>query len=202
MGFNLKRAKLSRKPLARLRSFKGCEGLRPSDLDGMEEKEMHNFFHSLREAGSAKDVKTAYHGQGDTFFPVGPDYNPYKTSPLVNNPGPEFGGRWRRDFPGSGDQHINDDSDKPKSESGHGDDSDPSGQKRRINELLTKIKGPAFMVKVDLSEEEEPTEERAKGIFGEKGQTDGKSVFIIVDGYEEALRFQHNHPKAVIERKK
>lgn len=202
MSFNLKRAKKSKRPLQRLRSLSDdCAGLRPSDLDGMSEKEMHNFFYSVKSAQSQGETKVAIHGNGDTFFPVGNDYNPYKTSPLVNNPGPEFGGRWRRDFPGSGDQHINDDADKKKDGKGNGDDNDPHAQKERVNDLLSKIKGPKYVVRMRLAEEDEPSEEKARSIFGEGGQTDGKSVYVIIDGYEAALKLQRKVPGAVIEPK-
>ena len=202
MSFNLKRAKRSQRPLERLRSLTDdCADLRPSDLDGMTEKDMHHFYYSLRSKQHPKQQRVATHGDAGTFFPVGNDYNPYRTSPLVNNPGPEFGGRWRRDFPGSGDQHINDDSDKQKSGKGNGDDNDPGMQKERINDLMSKIKGPDYIVRLRLSEEDEPSEGKAKGVFGDEGQTDGKSVFVVVKGYEEALRLQKKVPGAVIEPK-
>lgn len=212
MPFNL-HAKRSKRPLDRLRSLSDdCADLRPSDLDGLPEKELHHVYfnikgqkaaYNLRDQKVASLNKEAVHGTGQTFYPVGNDFNPYKTSPLVNNPGPEFGGRWRRDMPGSGDQHINDDSDKPKSGRGNAmnDDFNEGIQRERINDLLQEIKGPQFVVRLRLSEEEEPNEKRAKEFFGDVGQTDGKSVFVVVDGYQAALEMQKKNPKATIEPK-
>lgn len=199
MSFNLKRARRAKRHLDRLRSLsEDCAGLRPSDLDGMSETEMQQFFHAVKKAGIEKK---ALHGAGETWTPVGPDFNPYNTSPLVNNSGPEFGGRWRRDFPGGGDQHINDDGDKKKDTSGESGNSDfdPKMQRQRINDLLSDIKGPAFIVRLRLSEDDEPTDEKAKGVFGDDGQTDGKSVYLKVDGFDEAIRIQRSIPGSSIE---
>lgn len=199
MSFNL-RAKRKR-PLERLRSLsEDCAELRPSDLDGMSEKDMHHFFYTVRKASLDKE---ALHGRGETWSPVGSDFSPYRTSPLVNYQGPEFGGRWRKEMPGSGDQHINDDSDKSKSGKGDAsnDDFNPQMQKERINDLLNQIKGPAYVVRMTLMEEDEPSEGRAKEMFGVDGQTDGKSVYVIVNGFEEAQKVQRRMPGSIIEPK-
>lgn len=200
MSFNL-RAKRSKRSIERLRSLSNdCTGLRPSDLDGMDENEINQFFHKVREA---RTNKTAVHGAGETWTPVGNDFNPYSTSPLVNNPGPEFGGRWRRDFPGGGDQHINDDSDKSKNTRGNAADwdFDPQMRKQRINDLLDDIKGVKYVVRLNLVESDEPTAEKAKSVFGPKGQADGKSIFVEVNGFDEAVRTQNNTPGSRIEPK-
>lgn len=201
MSFNLK-AKRSQRMLDKMRSLSDdCANLRPSDLDGMSEEDMYHFYHGIeRHAGA---VKTAIHGMGETWNPVGQDYSPYKTSPLVNNQGPEFGGRWRRDMPGAGDQHINDDGDKDKSGRGDSDrdDFDPNLQKHRLEALTDQIKGPTFVVRIRLSEEEEPSDKKAIEIFGDDGRTDGKSVYVLTNGFESALEIQRRHPGATVEPK-
>jgi hypothetical protein len=205
MSFNLK-ANKNRRFLDKLRSLhEDCNGLRPSDLDGMSEKEMYHLYHKLngKKAGDVAPIKTALHGRGETWTPVGPGFDPYKTSPLVNFQGPEFGGRWRRDFPGGGDNHINDDSDKEKNTKGQAaeGDFDPQLQQTRINELTDKIKGPKYTVRLRLSEEDEPSKSKAKEIFGDEGQTDGRSIYVVVDGFERAMRLMQKNPGSVIEPK-
>jgi len=203
MSFNL-HAKRQKRLINKLRSLSDdCADLRPSDLDGMSEKEMHHVYHGLKGKTKTANVKTAVHGFGETWTPVPNDYSPYRTSPLVNYEGPEFGGRWRRDFPGAGDMHINDDSDKEKSLKGNAvdEDFDPQLQKTRINEMTEGIRGSSYVVRLRLTEEEEPSREKARNIFGEEGQTDGKSVFIIVNGFENALEWQRKLPQVTIEPK-
>ena len=152
MSFNL-RNKKSKRPIDRLRSLsEDCSNLKPSDLDGISEQELHHFLYDIKK--TAGIIKEAYHGEGSTFLPTGPDFNPYKTSPLVNNQGPEFGGRWRKDMPGAGGAHINDDSDTPKSGAGEGDDFDEGLHKQRINNLLDGIKGGNYIIKKRLTENE------------------------------------------------
>jgi hypothetical protein len=203
MSFNLKASK-NRRLLDKLRSLhEDCSGLRPSDLDGMSDKEMYHLYYKLngKKADNNSPIKTALHGHGETWTPVGPGYDPYRTSPLVNYQGPEFGGRWRRDFPGSGDQHINDDSDKEKNGKGQGDDFDPQLQRERINELTDKIKGPKYVIRLRLSEEDEPSQDKAKEIFGDEGQSDGRSIYVVVDGFARAIQLRQKIPGSVIEPK-
>ena len=201
MSFNL-RAKRKKSPMSELRSLDDdCANIRPSDLDGMSDDEMRRLVNLVPKTAM---IRTAYHGDAGTFFPVSPDFNPYRTSPLVNNPGPQFGGRWRQDFPGSGDQHINDDSDKSKSLQGEAanDDFNPEIQKVRINDLMEKIKGPKYVVRMRLPEDQEPNTEKAKRMFGEDGMVDRKSIYVIVNGYEEAIRLQQKFPGCSVEPKK
>ncbi len=198
MGFNL-RAKRTRRLIDKLRSLSDdCSGLRPSDLDGMSEKDMYHTYHDLKRTAS---IKTATHGHGETWTPVGNDYNPYKTSPLVNNQGPEFGGRWRNDLPGGGDQHIDDDSDKNKSGKGGPDDADPNQKNNRINYLVENIRGPKYVVRLRLTEEAEPTEDKAIEVFGDEGKSDGKSVYVVCDGYDQAIKRQQSVPGSIVEPK-
>ena len=182
-----------------------CSGLRPSDLDGMSEQEMDDLCYHVRKNAVSHGIetKTAIHGAGETWNPVAPDYNPYKTSPFVNYQGPEFGGRWRRDMPGEGDQHINDDSDKNKSTRGDSsrDDFDPNLQEHRLQDLTDQIKGPTFVVRLRLSEEDEPSEAKAKEIFGDDGRTDGKSIYVLVPGFEAATQLQRRIPGSQVEPK-
>jgi hypothetical protein len=137
---------------------------------------------------------------GDGFFPVLDD--PTVTSPLVRAV-PEFGGRWNHDFPGSGDQHINDDSDKQKSTKGEAadDDFNEDLRKVRIQNMLESVRGPEFVVRKRLTEGEPPDKETAEKLFGNDGKTDGKSVYVVVRGWENALRWQQKTPGSTVEPK-
>lgn len=198
MAFNL-RAKRQKRLIEKLRSLSDdCAGLRPSDLDGMSENDMYYMYHDLKKTAN---VKIATHGHGETWIPVGNDYNPYKTSPLVNYQGPEFGGRWRRDMPGGGDNQINDDGDKQKNTKGDDSGESQNAKEDRVNSLIEGIRGPKYVVRLRLTEDEEPNDDKAKDIFGDDGQTDGKSVYVIVDGYEKAIQLQRKTPGAMVEPK-
>lgn len=199
MSFNLK-AKRQRRLIQQLRSLSDdCQHLRPSDLDGLSEKDMYHIYHNLHKKAS---IKTALHGMGETWTPQDVNYDPYRTSPLVNNQGPEFGGRWRRDMPGSGDQHINDDGDKDKNTKGDNanGDFDPNSKAVIINDVLDKIRGPKYTVKLRLSEEDEPSKSKAKEIFGEDAETDGKeAIWVVCDSFENAIGLQRKVPRSIIE---
>ena len=140
--------------------------------------------------------KIALHGKGETWSPVAPDYDPYKTSPLVNNQGPQFGGEYRRNLPGSGGEDTMDrglgDSNEKK---------DPTLQKNRISDVIDEIKGPTYVVRLRLSEEEEPSEEKAREIFGPEGLSDGKSIYVEVHGFENAVKMRDKFRDAIIEPK-
>lgn len=195
MSFNL-RAVRKRQPMERIRGLaEDCVNLRPSDLDGMPDAEINRLVDSIPQ------TKVAVHGTGQTWTALPGDYDPYRTSPLVNNPGPEFGGRWRRNMPGGGDQHINDNGDKDKDTKGSGDDNNPALQKTRINDLLEEIKGPTYIVRMRLSEEVEPSSDRAKEMFGPDGKTDGESIYVEVNGYERAIKLRDKYRDATIEPK-
>jgi len=189
MPFNLKKDRQKRRPIDILRDK--CPDLRHSDLD-LNDEEVEYLASVMN-----PEVKVAVHGRGDNWTEVGPEYNPYKTSPLVNF-SPEFGGRWRRNFPGSGDHHINDDSDKQKNLKGKAtdDDFDPVMKSKKINDKLdeqrSKNNGAACFVRVELSPDQQPTEDLAKKLLGDEGQCDGKSIYVRVDDFESALQVQRD----------
>jgi hypothetical protein len=184
MPFNLKKEKQKRRPIDVLREK--CPDLRHSDLDLKDEEVEY-----LASVMGGEVTKVAVHGRGDNWTEVGPEYNPYRTSPLVNAV-PEFGGRWRRNFPGSGDQHINDDSDKQKNLKGTAtdEDFDPVLKSKKINDRL-EGKG-ACLVRMELSPDQDATEELAKRLLGDEGRCDGRSIYVMVDNFEDALQVQRD----------
>ena len=195
--FNL-RAKRRKHPLGKLRALSDdCLDLRPSDIAGLSDEEAKYLADRFRKEAS---VRTAYHGDAGTFFPVDPNSNPYKSSPLVNA-NPPFGGRWRGDFPGSGDQHINDDSDKQKSTRGDSanDDFDPAMKKVRMNDLMDGILGPKYVVRLILGDHEDATDGRAQELLGSGAKAKGRSMYVELPNYERALRLQRAVPGSVVE---
>ena len=168
-----------------------CAVLRPSDLDGIPDDDIHKFVSSM-----PINTKLAQHGKGQTWTPVGPDFNPYKTSPLVNST-PEFGHETSGNPPGGG----NADSKDPEKSNGSPDEDEKQKdlKKERIDELLKSTKGEQYIIKKTLLETEEPTEEIAKQLFGPNGVTDGKIVYVIVRGFENAMAIQQKVPGSSIE---
>jgi hypothetical protein len=189
MPFNLK-AKRSSRPIDNLRLL-GDEfsHIRRSDLDGMSDEEINAILRSVAEAGASKETKTALHGTGDTWSPVGPDYNPYTPSPLSTG-APEFGGRWRDDI-GSGSHLI--------------DETSGTGGNPAVPAALEKTLAPIrkeYVVRLRLPEDQRPSEEKAKETFGEKGRTDGRSIYVIVEDFENAMKIQRAIPQSVVERRR
>lgn len=197
-GFNLRRAKNKRRAIDHLRSLsEDCAGLRPSDIDGMGDDEIHGFLSSVKKASSARWEKVAVHGTGDTWNQVGLDYNPYKTSPLVNTPPPDD--RFRN-LPGGGANNTNSDSDSDKN-TGNDDGSTPSLQRLKIDQMLEETQGEEYIIRKRLLEHEDPSEEAAVGLFGEQGQTDGKSVYVVIRGFENAMKVRDKVPGSHMEPK-
>jgi hypothetical protein len=122
---------------------------------------------------------------------------------------PQFGGRWRENFPGGGSQHINDDSDKQKSLRGNSDDADPSGKRDKINDKMRvrMVDGDdgSYIITYRCKDEENP-EEMAKQFgddFGVEARSSGASVIILVDGgFDEAASLQRKMPGTVLEKRK
>jgi len=200
MAFNLQ-AKRRNDFLKKLRSLPGCEQVRPSDLEGLDETDMQDIFYKNK----SKDTKIALHGNGETFVRNDADYSPYKTSPLVNWQGPEFGGNQRRhnyDFPGAGDMHINDDNDKQKNLRGNAvnEDFDPDLKTVKINDALDSLDDKKrYIIRVRLPENQQPTKEKAKEFFGDNAQTDGTSVYVVIKGYRKALDLMNKVPGCCLE---
>lgn len=187
MSFNAHQA-AKQKAIKHLRKMVG-DDLRVSDLDGMDAEKVVGLFGGIK--------AYAVHGDATNWFETS---DPYKTSPLVN-PYWELGGN-RRDshgnFPGSGDQRINDDNDKNTS----GDsisDLDPEAKNNLINEMLGDITkdGKQYMVRVRIQEGQDP--EKIKSELGNSAKYDGKSVCVIVDAFSEATGIQSKWPGAIIE---
>jgi hypothetical protein len=195
-------AKKMKRPINKIRTLPGCEDVRNGDLEGIDEKDLNELYHKTSKLSqSKKTTKTADpHGFGNTWTPVDVSYNPYKTSPLVNA-APQFGGRWNKDFPSGGDMHINDDSDKEKNTRGNAmdDDFDPKMRKNRVDDLTRKLKDGQYVVRLQLNEGEEPTGDRAQQVFGPDGKADGRSIYIIVDGFDNAIKKQRDVPHAKVE---
>lgn len=188
--FNLKSIKkdMAPRPIDIIRSK--CPGVRLNDLD-VDDKDVKFLAEVL---ASGKEIRQAVHGR-DGWTEVGPDYNPYNSSPMTTYK-PELGGRWRKNFPGSGGQHINDDSDQTKNTRGvaRNEEFDPKLRIQRTNDALDEasknIRGPGFVVKLELDSNQQATEDLAAKVFGDEGQFDGQYVFIHVDDFEAALQEQ------------
>jgi hypothetical protein len=160
--------------------------IRYSDLDTDDDAEVQKI---IDRVSRNPETKTAVHGRGDNWTEVGPGASPYDTSPLVNY-APEFGGRWRKNFPGSGGQHINDDSDNQKDTKGQAtdEDFDPVLKRKKINDA--RDRGDSYVVRVTLPSGEEPNREKAVEYFGDDGGFDEDGVFKGVDSYEDALELE------------
>lgn len=188
-NFNLSRARRPERPIDTIR--KVCPDIRLSDL-GLTSEELGLLANSLK---SKPEVKEAVHGRGDNWTEVGPSFNPYQTSPLVN-PAPEFGGRWRNNFPGGGDHHINDDKDKQKHLKGNAvnEDFDPVLKRQKINDMLREKgldnKCDIYLVFLELFDDECPCKELAKTVFGDDGDSDGSDVFMVAKDFDFALRIE------------
>jgi hypothetical protein len=120
---------------------------------------------------------------------------------------PEFGGRWRENFPGGGSQHINDDADKQKNTRGGHDDTDPAGKRDKINDKLhlrpvNDDTGGAFVITYACNGEENPRDlaERWSKEHGVEAHPSGSTVTIMVmGGFDEAARLQRKIPGSVLE---
>jgi hypothetical protein len=194
---------MGERAIHKLRSLSDdCQHLRPSDLDGLPEDELHSFLSSLKDKSKTASIKVAVHGTDHGgWTPVDPNHSPYSTSPLVNSQ-PNFGGRWRDDFPGAGGQHINDDSDTDKNTKGEANDDDfsPSMRRNRINDAIDSVKGPKYVVRRPLSTAD--GDEAATKVFGPEGKSDGTAMYVVVNSYEKAIELSKKIPGCTVERKK
>lgn len=195
MPYNKSKEKNKAKsPLARLRAIPGLETLRPSDLDTADDDEIERIIERVR----PRRETVAIHGQGDLWTAVDPGYSPNYSSPTRPYV-PEFGGRWRQDFPGAGDQHVNDDSDKQKNLKGRAtnDDFDPAAKSRRIQDALEPNK--TYVVRFYAGSEACPA--LARALFGDEGKTTDDSVYVEVEKMSDAKEMQGRVPGCVIEEK-
>ena len=181
--FNLKKSK-KRRAIDRLREID--PDIRYSDLE-LDEKDVEYLAGII---SPEKETKIAVHGRGDNWTEVGPGYSPYNTSPLVNST-PEFGGRWKKNFPGSGDQHINDDGDKSKSTRGTGtnDDFNPVLKRDKINREIGRS---PYKIMISLTDDQSPSEQLAKELLGDDGKHDNTSIFVEVDDFQHALEIERD----------
>lgn len=184
-----------REKMAALRQF--CQ-VRYEDLDCGSEQELEK---SLDRALAMK--KVAVHGRGDSWTEVGPGYNPYQASDLTTY-APEFGGRWRDNFPGSGDEEINDDNDKQKSTRNDGnEDFDSVAKKIKINEYMKLVMKPivneTYILKVPVREGVDPQD--VKKTLGDDAKFDGRFVRKTFTSFEEAIDFQKRVKDSIVEKK-
>ena len=197
--FNL-RAK--RSAMDALRGLGGdCERLRPSDLDGLSEQDMKDivwrFKDMQKRASIASKTITAVHGVGETWWEATKTPHPAVSDP----PGWEFGGE-RRDehgaFTGAGDLKLDYNTEEGKAPEGK------TKNKDQLNRLLNEVKGSQFVVRLRLSEEDQANTDfldRVAEMFGEEKQTDKDSIFMMVNGYENAIAKQKEIPGSQIEAK-
>jgi hypothetical protein len=198
--FNLRkqRGQQRQRPLDLLnRRVREEERLRPSDVSDLSDEEIQGLAKRL---GSEAMTREARHGTADGWFPQDSGYSPYKTSPLVNA-NPEFGHRWRENFPGPGDRHINDDKDKPKDWKGKQDDiGKPEGPGTG---LPTSIQGPKYIVRVRINHGDNPdaVQKQMEQACKSKCGRDSGSVYVEVETYEEAVGLQRRVPRSMVEPK-
>lgn len=183
MSFNLRQEKFD--PITILRNASPMlSDLLDSDLDSLSNEEIIKLAHT---------IKMAVHGTGSNWVRDEPNSSPYKTSPLVNYQGPQFGGEFRNDFLGANDPEIKEIKDVD-------DVYDGKETSPRLDKLLKDTKRP-HVVRFNLGDGERGTEEIAKELFGEEAKTDGRSIYVLVNGYEEALKIQGTVPGSIIETK-
>ena len=193
MPFNLRRTKEKLRSHGRSGPSRPIDDLREllpdiryGDLDDDSDEGVQSVVDIVR----GRESKVAVHGRGDNWTPVSPGERSY-SAPTMNY-APEFGGRWRKNFPGSGGQHINDDSDTEKSPKGQAtsDDFDPNIKHKRINDAIDG--STSYVVRIKLLPGESGAES-AKKYFGESGEFDDDSVFSVVDSFERALEVERKY---------
>jgi len=149
--------------------------------------------------------RQAVHGRGDGWVEVSPGEQANWTGPTMDW-APQFGGRWRNNLPGSGDQHINDDSDKEKSTRGTATDGDfdPKAKSQMINDKLDKgpVPNEFYLVTYRCREGENPGD-KAEDLQGQgiQVQVNGTLLTIMATDFDQAMRAQRLIPGAAIERK-
>jgi len=143
-------------------------------------------------------MRQAVHGRGDNWVEVGPSTAPSSFSAPTMNYAPQFGGRWRTNMPGSGDQHINDDSDKSKNTRGNPEDFDPENKNILINDKLDSGAEKCVVMYV-LRDGENPKKNMGRlEQGGFKPKLEGNRMIIEIDGLPSASRVQALLPGAVI----
>lgn len=101
-------------------------------------------------------------------------------------------------MPGSGDQHINDDSDKSKSTRGKPEDFDPENKNILINDKLDSG-AEKCVVTYHLRDGEDPKKNISRlEQGGFKPRLEGTNLIIEIDGLPSATRVQALLPGAVI----
>jgi hypothetical protein len=204
MGFNL-RARRNRRPIDQIREHPECTGIRPSDLDGLSDGDLHNLLGIIKKTRMAS-VKTASDwgqwkavGEGGLAGGFSEIYPHYRTTPA-----PQFGGEYRPGF-GANDNHLSDDNDKEKSTKGEPEDQTPNLQKKRIDQVTNEARGPKFIVRVRMKN---PSQEAAENLFNaddliETYGSDSDSVYVVVVGQEKAMELArlHHDLKPIIEQK-
>lgn len=147
-------------------------------------------------------IRQAVHGRGDNWIEVGPSTAPSSFSASTTTPEMQLGGRWRGNMPGSGDQHINDDSDKG-GKSTHGDaskgDFDPDGKNNAINDKLESGQDKCIITYVVRDGENPMDKAKEIGKGGKiKPRIEGNTLVIEVEGLTSAAGIQAKLPGAVI----
>ena len=151
--------------------------------------------------------KQALHGV-DTWTQVGHGEDPNYFRPM--NWAPEFGGRWRENFPGGGSSNINKDSDSDGSAGGMVTENefDPQARSNDLNELLHGgPKTPESYVLVYECRDGESPKEKAEEIKKQLGEgkdaeavIDGTTIRIVLPDFESATSAQPRIPGSVVEK--
>jgi len=186
MAFNLLRERLEN-------IRKSCqERIRLEDLDGLPTEKLGALYQKLK--------RQAAHGMADSWSEVSQGQSPYNTSPFVNY-APEYGGRWRENFPDGGDHHINDDRNKEKSTWGRNEDFDPKIKKIKLNDKLKMALEPVstdtYRLRVQIVDKQDP--QKLMLALGEGANYDGRYVSQRYMTFEEALKWQRMFRGSIVE---
>lgn len=172
---------------------KSCrENIKLEDLDGLSAERLSVICKKIN--------KQAAHGMADSWSEMSQGQSPYNTSPFVNY-APEFGGRWRENFPDGGDNHINDDSNKDKSTWGRTEDFDPLLKRIKLNDKLKMalhpISNDTYILRVQIIDKQDP--EKLMMALGEGAKYNGRDVIQTYPSFETALKWQVRFRGSIVE---
>lgn len=190
--FNLRRARNPR-PIDELRRLPGCSDIRADDMCDITDDEMRKL---------ASSAKTAMHGRADGLYEMpSAGYNPYNTDIRVRTPGGNVDRGWNK-LPSSNNR-IDEDGSEEKST--RGNDPDEYLRNKKITDLmegdLENLSG-AYIVRLLLKDTEDPDEVGNKYFGDLHWNSDGKSISMIVDDFQEASRLQQQIPGSVVEKRR
>lgn len=198
MSFNLKRTRSS----LRIRDM--FPDIKNSDLDVVNEEEAINLFKKI-------GIFKIAHGHGSlgTWTEVSPNVDPYNTSYYVKG-APWFGGGTsdteRKQFPDGTDNNTNKEKNSDEMTRGQGDDFFPSWRKNKINESIMQdspVDEYEYLVSFTTRYWDDTDKIRNNmSQFGKEVKSDPKSIYVVTNGYEQAIGIQRAMPGTIITRRK